>query len=390
MIKVAVWGTGAMGVIALRGVIDHPDLELVGVIVHSESKAGHDAGRLCGVDTVGVVTTLDAEEILAGDADVIVYTAAANLRPFEAIADMATALARGKDVVSCSVVPLVFPKAVDASLADPLATACDEGGTSFFNSGIDPGFANDVLPLALSGLSRNIESIRVTEMFNYGTYPDHEAVYEILGFGKPPGFEAFAAAPGSFTFAWGPVIDQLAYGLGVEVERIEESIERVVSLEGFETPTGKIDPGTVAAMRSILTGFVDGSPKLVVDHVTRMHDDLAPDWPQPHISVPPRDTSCPGASGRGTYRVEIEGSPAIKCELELTERSDHDFGARVAGASRLVNAISAVAGAPPGLLSALDLPLVTGRGTMRSAPGPSPDSRLTSEFIRDGGRLASR
>jgi hypothetical protein len=370
-----------MGLIVLRGVIDHPELELVGVVVHGESKAGKDAGRLCGVETVGVTTTQDPSDILLGDAQVVVYAAAGNLRPFEAIADMASALAHGKDVVSCSVVPLVFPQAVDTGLTEPLVKACAQGGTSFFNSGIDPGFANDVLPLALSGLSRSIDSIRVTEIFNYGTYPDREAVYEILGFGKPPDFEAFAAAPGSFTFGWGPVLHQLAFGLGLEIDHLDESIERVVTDQGFDTPTGRIDAGTVGAMRSTLTGFVDGRPKLVIDHVSRMRDDLAPGWPQPHISTAPRHEGFPGASGQGAYRVEIEGSPSMRCELELTERSDHDFGARVAGAARLVNAIPAVAEAPPGLLCALDLPLIMGRGLVRSTPGPSPDSRLVGAFL---------
>jgi 4-hydroxy-tetrahydrodipicolinate reductase len=70
------------------------------------------------------------------------------------------------------------------------------------------------------------------------------------------------------------------------------------------------------------------------------------------------------------YRVEIEGSPSIRCELELAENHDHDLGARMAGASRMVNAISAVAAAAPGLLSALDLPLITGVGLLKPAPGP--------------------
>jgi 2,4-diaminopentanoate dehydrogenase len=48
----------------------------------------------------------------------------------------------------------------------------------------------------------------------------------------------------------------------------------------------------------------------------------------------------------------------------------------MAGASRMVNAIPAVCQAQPGLLSALDLPLVTGAGLVRSVAGPSPDSRL--------------
>ncbi|KLO31122.1 dihydrodipicolinate reductase [Mycolicibacter heraklionensis] len=365
-----------MGVIALRGVLDHPELELVGLVVHSDAKAGRDAGELCGVDAVGVIASQDPAELLAGDAEVVVYAAAANLRPFEAVADMASLLRAKKNVVSCSVVPLVFPHAVDDAIAGPLREAALAGGSSFFTTGIDTGFANDVLPLVLSGVTRSIESIRVTEMFNYATYPDRQAVYEILGFGKTPETEAFAAMPGVFTFGWGPVVHQLADGLGVEVDDIQESNERLTTDTTFDTPTGRIEAGTVAAMRSTLTGYVNGKPTIVVDHVTRMRDDIAPDWPQPRIAMPPNDLGYGTASGQGCYRIEIDGSPNIRCEFEMAEDGDHDFGARIAGAIRMVNAIPAVVAAKPGLLSALDLPTVTGKGLVRSLPGPPPDSRL--------------
>lgn len=376
MIKVGVWGPGSMGVIALRGVIDHPELELVEVVVHSDAKAGRDAGELCGIAPVGVVATQDPAALLAGDADVVVYAAAANLRPLDAAADMISILRSGKNVVSCSVVPLVFPDGLDAAFTAPLRQAALDGGVSFFTTGIDSGFANDVLPLVLTGVSRVIESVRVTEMFNYATYPDRAAVYEILGFGKPPEYQAFAAQPGMFTFGWGPVLHQLAAGLGVKVHSVEESNERIPATESFDTPTGHIAAGTIAAMRSTLTGYVDGKPTFVLDHVTRMRDDIAPDWPQPHISIPPKDLGYGPASGQGLYRVEIEGSPSMRCEFEMAEDHDHDLGARMAGASRMVNAIPAVCAAPPGLLSALDLPMVTGAGLVRSVPGPPPDSRL--------------
>jgi len=211
-IRVAVWGPGSMGVIALRGVIDHPELELVDLVVHRDVKAGRDAGELCGANPVGVVATTDAAGLLDGDADVVVYAAAANLRPLEAVNDMVSILRAGKNVVSCSVVPLVYPNAVDGAFTDPLREAALAGGVSFFTTGIDSGFANDVLPLALSGVARTIQSIRVTEMFNYATYPDATAVYDILGFGKPPEEVPFAATPGVFTFGWGPVLHQLADG----------------------------------------------------------------------------------------------------------------------------------------------------------------------------------
>jgi 4-hydroxy-tetrahydrodipicolinate reductase len=176
-------------------------------------------------------------------------------------------------------------------------------------------------------------------------------------------------------------IPQYRAALGVEIERIAETIDRRVTDDGFDTPTGRIENGAVAAMRSTLTGYVDGEPRLVLDDVTRMRDDLAPDWPQPRTVTPPRDQGFGPASGRGAYRVEITGSPSIHCELELTEDGDHDFGARIAGAARLVNAIAAVAAAPPGMLSALDLPLVTGHGLVRPTPGPAPDSRVVGAAV---------
>jgi hypothetical protein len=378
-IRVAVWGPGSMGVIALRGVIDHPELELVDLVVHSDVKGGRDAGQLCGADPVGVVATTDATALLGGDADVVVYAAAANLRPLEAVNDVVSILSAGKNVVSCSVVPLVYPNAVDAAFTDPLREAALAGGVSFFTTGIDTGFANDVLPLALSGVARTIDSIRVTEMFNYATYPDATAVYDILGFGKPPEEVPLAATPGVFTFGWGPVLHQLADGLGVRVDDIAENVERIPATMSFDTLTGHVAAGTIAGMRSTLTGYVEGNPTFVVDHVSRMHDDIAPDWPQPHISIPPRDLGYGGASGRGVYRVEIEGSPSMRCEFEMADDHDHDLGARMAGASRMVNAIPAVCAAKPGLLSALDLPLITGKGLVKRASGPSPDSRLVGK-----------
>src|ERR1700739_1807516 len=247
-----------MGVIAPRGVTDHPELQLVDVVVHSDAKAGRDAGELCGIAPIGVVATQDPARMLAGDADVVVYAAGANLRPLEAVEDMVSILRAGKNVVSCSVVPLVFPDAVDAAFTESLRQAAQAGGVSFFTTGIDSGFANDVLPLVLTGVSRVIESVRMTEMFNYATYPDKDAVYEILGFGKPPEETPFAATPGVFTFGWGPVLHQLAAGLGVKIDNIDENVERVAAEESFDTPTGHISAAPIAPGPSTLTGYGGG------------------------------------------------------------------------------------------------------------------------------------
>jgi hypothetical protein len=128
--RVIQWGTGNVGMFSLRCIINHPDLELVGVCVHSDAKAGKDAGELCGAAPVGVRATNDVDAILALDAECVCYTATADLRPFEAVQDLCRILASGKNVVSSSVVPLVHPASFVPELREQLTAACRQGGTS--------------------------------------------------------------------------------------------------------------------------------------------------------------------------------------------------------------------------------------------------------------------
>ena len=108
--RVIQWSTGNVGHYALRGIVNHPQLQLVGLWVHSSEKAGRDAAELCGLaESTGVMATNDADALLALDADAVCYTATGDLRPVEALQDLAAILASGKNVVSSSLVPLVHP-----------------------------------------------------------------------------------------------------------------------------------------------------------------------------------------------------------------------------------------------------------------------------------------
>src|ERR1700745_151595 len=98
--RVIQWSTGNVGRHALRLVAEHPDLGLVGLWVHSADKAGKDAGEHAGGAPLRGAATTDADALLALDADCVVYTATADLRPAEAIADMARIAASGKNIVS--------------------------------------------------------------------------------------------------------------------------------------------------------------------------------------------------------------------------------------------------------------------------------------------------
>jgi hypothetical protein len=346
--KVIQWSTGNVGKLALRGIINHPALELVGVLVHSESKAGLDAGELCGLPPTGVIATTDLDAILRTEADCVSYTATADLRPQEAVDDMVKLLESGFNVVSSSVVPLVFPPAADQSLVEPLAAACQAGSSSFFTSGIDPGFGNEFFPLSLTAVSERVDSLRVTEILNYDTYDQPTVLFDTMGFGRPIDHTPMLLLPGVLTFAWGPVVAMIAAGLGVELDEIAENYEKFPAERDYDTAAGLVEKGTQAGLRFEIRGVKDGRDVVVVEHVTRMHDEAAPDWPQP--------------TGKGCYRVLIEGQPSIRCNLELLgESGDHNEGGLVATAMRLLNAVPAVCEAPPGMLSMLDLPVVAGK-----------------------------
>jgi hypothetical protein len=353
--RVINWSTGNVGIHALRLIIEHPEMELAGCFVHSEAKAGRDAGELAGIGPVGITATNDADALLTLDADAVCYTATGDLRPHEAVADMCRMLEAGKNVVSTSVVSLVHPGSADVGAVERLTEACRRGGTSCFTSGIDPGFANDFLPLALTGFCERVDSIRVSEILNYDTYDQATVLFDTMGFGRPLDEMPLLLLPGVLTTAWGPVVGVIAEGLGVAVNEVREVHERIPTDRDLTIPAGTVPAGTTGALRFEVQGIVGGEPRIVVEHVTRLADDLAPDWPQP--------------TGHGSYRVFVSGSPTYKLELELLgDDGDHNTGGLIATAARVLNAIPAVCEAPPGLLSALDLPLVTGRGLMR-APG---------------------
>ncbi len=348
-IRVIQWSTGNVGRFSLRCILNHPELELVGVWVHSEKKSGRDAGELCGLGPVGVVATHDAEALLESDADCVVYTATADLRLLDAVDDVCRILRSGKNVVSSSIVPLVHPSHMGPDVQKKLEDACREGNASLFFSGIDPGFANDVLPLTLSGLAERWTEIRIREVVNYATYDQPEVVLGTMGFGKPMDQLPLILQPGMLTIAWGGTIRLLAEGLGLELDEITQDYTCLPAPRDLETPMGTIAEGTRAALRFEVRGVVNGQPRLVVEHVTRMHDELAPDWPQ----------------SDGGYEVLIEGVPRMVLRLDMEdEHGDHAVGGVILTAARIVNAIPSVVAAEPRALSALDLPLVTGKGLL--------------------------
>ena len=348
MIPTVVWGTGNVGRAAIRAVAAHPALDLVAVLVSNPAKTGRDAGELSGLGRpLGVTATDGVEGVLRARPRAVVYAASGDVRPDGAIEDVARALRAGAVVVTPSLYGMYDPTGAPGEIRDVLAAAAEAGGGSLFVSGVDPGWANDVLPLLVSGLGSEIDVLRCQEIFDCSTYDQEEAVRDLIGMGRPLDHQPLMPAEGIPTMIWGGQLRMMARALGAELDGVNETLERRPLEETVRTATmGEFRAGTQGAVRLEVRGTVAGEPRIVVEHVTRIHPSCAPDWPAP-----------PGG-GAGAHRVIVEGRPRIEVTVEAADEGENRAaGGNATAAGRLVNAIDWLAGAGPGLYDALDVPL---------------------------------
>ena len=348
MIRVIQWATGNVGRHAVEAILAHPELELVGARVYSADKAGRDVGELCGLGRTGVVATTSSDEVLALEADCVLYAAQGEMNPMGAVDDICRLLASGKNVVSTAVTGLIYPKSLGAAVTARIEDACRAGGTSFHGTGIEPGWAAEVLPLTMSGLFRRIESIQVQELMDYANYASAPMLFDIMGFGRPPDAKVpLADARLAGTTFRAPLM-LVADGLGAEIDDFVYTREVAVADRTFEVAAGEIREGTVSAQRFGFSAIIAGRRAITVEHITRLAADQAPDWPR----------------GRG-WRVHIEGAPSMSLEATIAVNGEDENDQGCLGtAMHAIHAIPHVCAAAPGIRTFLDLPMITGRGAL--------------------------
>lgn len=341
--KVIQWATGNVGRSALRAVVEHPELELVGVLVYDHAKAGMDAGALCRMSPTGVIATADAEEVLALEADCVLHMPLPSKRigddPERDLRDLCRILASGKNAVTT--VGYLYPRVYGGDIVAKLEGACMEGEASLHGTGVNPGWLAELLPLTLSGMSQRIDRIHVLESTDFSFYPSPDVIGELMGMGKEA--DVFEKDAPRYRDWLGGLfresIAMLADGLALELDGVTESIEVARAEKRFEIAAGVIEAGTVAGQRFVWSGIAGGDPRIALESVYRAHADVAPSWPEPGCSV------------------SIEGRPRLHLDLGEGWISNALAGT----AMHAVHAVPHVCRAAPGIRTLLDLPLIAGR-----------------------------
>ena len=360
--RVVVWSTGGIGALSIVAVQERPDLELVGVWVHSEEKVGKDAGELANGVPIGITATNDVDALLALEPDCVVYAASGPERDAGAIPDYERLLAAGVNVVTTTSTTLINPMAYVPDHRVRLEAAAAAGSASIFASGIEPGFLCDQLPLVFSTACRSVSKVHCYELALYDDYGVEEIMIDALGFGRPLDFEPWIMLPGAIAGEFQGQVRYIADGLGVEVEDIRETYDRRLTDQPIDTALGTVEPGNCGAIRFQAIGVVDGREAIVIDHITRLARHVAPDWPIGEADL--------------SYRVVLEGKPNFECWITPTLDDPAEAGiptmgsgagAMLATAMRVVNAIPYVVDAEPGLLRSLEMPLTLPRHAVRAS-----------------------
>ena len=353
--RVVVWGTGFVGRLVIPEIVRHPLFELVGVGVSNPNKVGKDVGTICGIDPIGIAATDDLEQLIALDPDALVHYGPTAAYARDNIRVMSAFLRAGIDVCSTAMTPWVWPAMAQnpPNWSKRISEACEAGGASCFTTGIDPGFANDLFPMTLMGLCAEVRAVRALEILDYSNY---EGDYENeMGIGRPPEFQALLEHPDLLIMAWGATVPMMAHAVGIELEAITTTWEKWVTPTPITTAKGVVNPGEVAAIHFTINGIYRGETRIQLEHVNRVGADTAPDWPR--------------GGQNDVYRVEIEGSPSITQEtaFRFTDGSGRDAATAgcLATGLRALNAVPAVNALSPGWVTALDLPLIPGRGAIR-------------------------
>jgi hypothetical protein len=337
---------------ALRAVIDRPDLELAGLLVARPESAGRDAGDLVGKPATGIKATNAVDDIVAIDADIVCY-----MLVVPNLDDICRLLASGKNVVTTA--GLIFPAWRAPDAWQKLAAACAAGDSSFYVTGINPGWVDEVLPLVMSSLCRDIERIDIREYADCAKYPSPGLTFDVMGFGKTPAEIAAGAVPDMtvMTDFFAQAVAALGHGLGLELDDIAVTREFALAPNDFTIPAGLVKGGTIAGQRWRWSGSAAGVPKIVQETFWVVAFDLGEGWPK--SGEVQNDTQ---------WQVTIEGSPSLRCVFE-PRVSFKDAGAAgtfnpsgLATAMAAVNSLTAVCAAPAGLLTGIDLKLPRWRG----------------------------
>jgi hypothetical protein len=342
-IRIVQWTTGKVAREALKAVIDRPDLELVGVYAYTKDKVDRDVGDLADLGTmVGVTATDDIDALIALKPDCVMYMP---LHPD--VEHLTRLLGAGINVVSTA--SFITGRAYGEEARAALEEAAQRGKASLFGSGINPGFADYITAVA-SNPCREVNYVRITESFNIGLWAG-DANQDALGWGRPAGDPGHDNDVVQATLPFGDAVEEIGDQLGVHLDDIRCEVAFAHAAADSEVPGRDVKKGTVGGIEARWIGASAGDDLVEACVRWTVVAELEEGW---DIAM--------------AYLIEVLGTPQVNLRIDVlpadiatfTLEDASSMGSMIT-AMPAVNAVPAVVGARPGIVTYADLPTVASR-----------------------------
>jgi len=324
-IRVLHFGLGPIGLSIVKQVSERAGLKIVGAVDIDPAKAGHDLGEVAGLKKrLGVRVDKDAARALkATKPNVVIHCTSSSLE--RVMPQLETILAAKAAIVS-STEELAYPFRMHPAQAKRLDALAKKSKVGLLATGVNPGFAMDALPIALSAVCERVESVAVNRMQDARIR--RLPFQQKIGAGLTP--EQFAKKVKDRSVrhvGFTQSIAMIGDALGWKLDRITDDIKPKIAEHEVASDLLAVDPGFVCGIIQDGVGYRKRKP------VIRLHLEAYLGAPETYDSV------------------DIEGWPKLSMKFAGGIHGD------VATASIVVNSIPKVLAAPPGLHTMRDLAL---------------------------------
>ncbi len=326
--RVAVIGLGPIGSLIVQLLHQRKDMTLVAGMDIAAEKVGKDVGRVAGLKTSLGVTVVDTmRAVIQARPDVAVLCTTSH---FPWLADQALPLLDNGIHVVTTCEEAVFPFNMYPVVSEEVDHVARSKDVAFLGIGVNPGFVMDYWPVTAAALLPRVDKLHVTRRVNLTER--RSRLQEKLGAGLTPEEAQQRLQEKKLGHVGLNVSAQLiAHALGWTIESMDEQVDILVADAPVPWYKGELEPGRVKGLRQVLTAQVGGEERI------RLTLEMALGLEEPG------DTT------------ELEGP--IPLQVRLSPISG-DW----ATASIVVNAISSIVRAQPGLRTVLDVPPVVGHG----------------------------
>ena len=325
-IKIVQIGMGPLGLKITGYIFERKNLKIAGAVDKDPSLVGKDLGTLCSIPGLHLSISDSLEDLVKNEKpDVAVLTTVSGLEKITP--QIEEIVSFGLNVVTtCE--ELSYPWKTGPILAKRIDEAAKKNNVSVLSTGVNPGFLMDFFPVAVSGICRKINSIKVSRIQNaaFRRIPFQNKIGTGLSLSE---FEAKKQKGTLRHVGLTESMHMIGSRMGWDIDRTEDILTPVVADKRIQTENMTIEPGFAAGVQQIGKGFEKGKEKITMVFRASIGEPASQDT------------------------IEIFGEPDIVSTIKGGVNGD------IATCAIITNALKQIFSAEPGLRTMIDLPVIS-------------------------------